>query len=148
MPKISPPTRGQPIDVAYMYEVANAINDLAKQVSPSTNKQVTVDTKDNGVQNVRAAESKIIAGYLEIVSNTNMNATTSLEYAYSFPTGNFKYAPIVTVSPVNIGNTPAGKNVSVVIKDVSTSLVTIVVTFNTTGTMTLGLNIIAVGIPN
>lgn len=148
MPKISPPTRGQPIDVAYMYEVANAINDLAKQVSPSTNKQVTVDTKDNGVQNVRAAESKIIAGYLQIVSNTNMNATTSLEYVYPFPIKDFKYAPIVTVSPVNIGNTPAGKNVSVVIKEVNSAQVSFVVTFNATGTMTLGLNIIAVGIPN
>ena len=129
MPKISPPTRGQPIDVAYMYEVANAINDLAKQVSPSTNKQVTVDTKDNGVQNVRAAESKIIAGYLQIVSNTNMNATTSLEYVYPFPIKDCK-------------------NVSVVIKEVNSAQVSFVVTFNATGTMTLGLNIIAVGIPN
>ena len=44
MAKIPLPERGQPLDVSYVYQLANAINELSTQVSPATYKYVTVDT--------------------------------------------------------------------------------------------------------
>ena len=46
MAKIPLPERGQPLDVTYVYQMANSINDLASAISPSTYKYVTVDAEN------------------------------------------------------------------------------------------------------
>jgi hypothetical protein len=55
---------------------------------------------------------------------------------------------VVTVTPINIGNTDAGKDVTVTINSISTSRVEGTVKFNTGGDTSVGLNLIVVGIPN
>lgn len=147
MAKIPLPERGQPLDVAYIYQLANAINDLASQASSSTYKYVTVDTKDLGPQYVKVSESRIIGGYIDIYNNTNITSSEEKPFSYDFKV-DFKYAPIVTATVVNNGDSDQGNDVSVVIKKVTTSKVEGVVKFNKTGKMSVGLNIIVVGIPN
>lgn len=145
MAKIPLPERGQPLDLSYIYQIAGVVNDLASQIAPSTYKYVTVDTKDAGKQNIRTSDAKIIGGYIEVTNNATVDSKNQKTVTYSFP--DFKYAPIVTATPVNIGGTEAGKNVSVIIESVSANSVTITTTFNTSGEASVGVNLIIIGIP-
>lgn len=147
MARIPLPERGQPLDVSYIYQLANALNELATQVSPATNKYITVDTPNVGKQSVKASEARIIGGYIEVANNSTKTAGDEVTFSYDFPS-DFKYAPIATATPLNIGNTPAGKDVSVILKTVSTSKVEGVVKFNSSGDLTVAVNLIVIGIPN
>jgi hypothetical protein len=147
MSKIPLPERGQPLDVSYIYELAKAVNDLSSQISPALYKYVTVDTPGVGQQSVKASEARILGGYKEIVNSASKTKGDTVPFSYEFNT-DFKYAPIAVATPINVGNTPAGKNVSVVLKSVTTSKVEGVVIFNETGDMTVAVNLVVIGIPN
>ena len=147
MAKVPLPERGQPLDVSYIYQLANAVNDLSSQVSPATYKYVSIDTPGVGKQSVKASEARILGGYVEIVNSASKTAGDTVPFSYDFAT-DFKYAPIATATPINVGNTPAGKNVSVILKSVTTSKVEGVVRFNETGDLTVAVNLIIIGIPN
>ena len=148
MAKIPLPQRGQPIDLTYLADIANAVNNLSAQVSPSNYKYVTVDTPATGSQSVKASEARIIAGYKEINSNATVSSGNETPFSYTFSGGEFKYAPVVTASLVNVGNTEAGKNVSVILKNITTSKVEGIVKFNASGDLSVAVNLIIVGIPN
>jgi hypothetical protein len=147
MAKIPVPDRGQPLDVSYISTLAEAVNSLSEQITPALYKYVTVDTPNVGKQSVKASEARILGGYVEVVNSAAKTKGDTVAFSYDFAT-DFKYAPIATATPVNIGNTSAGKNVSVVLKTVTTSKVEGVVIFNETGDLTVGVNLIVVGIPN
>lgn len=144
---ISVPDKGQPLDVAYIYDMAQAIIQLQKSASTSANKYVTVDTTTAGPQSRKTSEARIVWGYKEIVSSTSIIAGEEKSWTYPFGVG-FAYAPIVTATPVTIKDTTAGKNVTVVIKTITTTGVEGVVKFNSAGEVSVGINIIAVGIPS
>jgi hypothetical protein len=141
------PERGQPLDVTYIYQIVKAINDLSVQVSPSTYKYVTVDTPTSGKQSVKASEARIIGGYVQVTTSTTQTAGSSQSFSYDFST-DFKFAPVVTATPINVGNTDAGKDVTVTLKSVSTSRVEGTVKFNTGGDTSIGINLVIIGIPN
>lgn len=145
---LSVPDRGQPLDVNYLYNIVDAINRLSAQVSPSNYKYVSVDTPSSGTQNIKASEARIIGGFAPVYQNTTEVKTGEVkDFTYTFP-ADFRYAPIVTATPVNIGEvTTAGKNVSVIIRAVSPGKVEGTVRFNEGGNLSIGVNLIAVGIP-
>ncbi len=147
MSKLSLPQRGQPLDLAYLYEIARTVNELTDQISPSSSKSITIDTVSAGPQNIKASEAKMIGGYVEVYSNTTVTTGSEQSFSYTF-SSNFKYAPIVTATAINIGNTTAGKNVTVVIKSITTSNVEGYITVNSSGELTLGVNLIILGVPN
>lgn len=141
------PERGQPIDVTYIYQIVEAINNLSKDSSGSSYRYVTVDTPNASQQSVKASEARILGGYVKVTSGTTKIAGSSEPFSYTFP-GEFKYAPVVTATPVNVGNTDAGKDVVVTILSISTSKIEGTVKFNVGGDTTVGINLIVVGIPN
>lgn len=141
------PERGQPLDVTYIYQIVKAINDLSTQSSNSVYKYVTVDTPNAGKQSVKASEARIIGGYVQVTSSTTQTAGSSQPFSYTFPS-EFKFAPVVTATPINVGNTDAGKDITVTLTSVSTSKVEGVLKFNIGGDTTIGINLIMVGIPN
>lgn len=147
MAKVPLPERGQPIDVSYMYQLTNAINQLSDQVSSATYNYTTIDTLSAGKQNIKTSEARVIGGYINVVSNTTVTATNTKTFTYTFPS-DFKYTPIVTATPINFGKTAAGENVSVVITDVTRSSVSGIVRFNVSGDVSVAVNLIIVGIPN
>jgi hypothetical protein len=55
---------------------------------------------------------------------------------------------VATATPINIGGTEAGREVSVILKSVTTTRVSGVVKYNFSGELTIGVNLIVVGIPN
>jgi hypothetical protein len=147
MAKVPLPERGQPLDVTYIYQLADTINDLSNQVSSATFNYTTIDTVSAGKQNIKTSQARIIGGYVVVANNSTVNAGNEKTFSYDFPS-DFKYAPIATATAVNTGNTPAGQNVSVILKTVTTSRVEGVVRFNSSGDLSLAINLIIVGIPN
>jgi hypothetical protein len=147
MAKVPLPERGQPLDVTYIYQLAETINDLATQVSSATYNYTTIDTVSAGKQNVKTSEARVIGGYVEVANNSTVSAGNEKTFAYDFPS-DFKYAPIATATAVNIGNTPAGQNVTVILKSVTTSRVEGVVRFGASGDLSLAVNLVIIGIPN
>jgi hypothetical protein len=138
MAKVPLPDRGQPLDVSYIYQLATALNDLASQVSPTNYKYVTIDTPNVGKQSVKASEARILGGYIDVVNSATKSAGNEVAFSYDFP----------TATPINVGGTDAGKNVSVILKTVTTSKVEGVVRFNSTGDLSVAVNLIVIGIPN
>jgi hypothetical protein len=148
MAQLPLPERGQPLDVTYVYQMANAINYLDSAISvPATYRYVTVDAGPAGKQSVRTSESRIIGGYVSINNNTSVTASEEKDFFYDFST-DFKYAPIVVATVVNAGGTDAGRDMSVIIKPPSTNKVEGSVRFNKGGIVTAGVNLIIIGIPN
>ena len=147
MAKIPLPERGQPLDVTYIYQLADTVNDLSTQVSSATYNYTTVDTVSAGKQSVKTSEARLIGGYIEVANNSTVSAGNEKTFSYDFPS-DFKYQPIVTATAVNTGNTPAGQNVSIILKTVTTSRVEGVVRFGASGDLSLAVNLIVLGIPN
>ena len=147
MAKLPLPDRGQPLDVTYIYKMAEAINDVALQVSPTNSKYLTVDAGANGKQTRRISESRILGGYKEIINGGTVTAGQEQAFTYDFGT-EFKFAPIVTATVVNVTDRPAGKNISVILKSPTTSKVDGIFRFISTGDVTVGVNLIVIGIPN
>lgn len=146
MSKIPLPERGQPLDVTYIYEMAQAINDLSKEVSPATYDYVTIQTVDYGPQNRKATEVRVIGGLAKIAPG-NYIAGDQVPFSLSF-SGEFRYPPIVTATPVNVGQTPAGSNVSVILNDPTTSSISGFLKFNASGQVSVNINLVIIGIPN
>lgn len=148
MSQIPLPERGQPIDVTYVYQIADAINNLSSQITPSTNKYVTVDTPQDGKQSVLSSGVKINAAYVEVTAGSStVLAGQEQSFSYSYP-AEYKFAPVATATPVNVGGTSAGKDVTVILKNVTTSRVDGIVKFNSNGDLIVGVNLIVIGIPN
>ena len=147
MAKIPLPERGQPLDLTYINSLADAVNTLYNQVSVSTSNYASIDTTSQDKINLKTSEIGLVAGLVEVYNNATVTVAQEKDFSYNF-TNNFKYAPIVTATPVNVGNTPAGKNVSVILKNVTTSRVEGVVRFGSAGDLSLWVNLIIVGVPN
>jgi hypothetical protein len=146
MARVPVPERGQPLDLSYIYALATAVNDVSDEIASNSYNYLTIDTQTAGRQSVKTAEGKILGGYVEVATNRTVSAGNEQEFSYNFE--DFRYAPIVTATPVNVGNTPAGRNVSVIIKNITTSSVNGIVRFNAPGDVSLAVNLIIVGIPN
>lgn len=147
MAKVPLPERGQPLDVTYLYQLADAVNDISTQVSSATYNYTTIDTTSVGKQSVKTSETRIIGGYVDVANNSTVSAGNEKTFSYDFPS-DFKFAPIATATAVNVGGTPAGQNVTVILKSVTTSKVEGVVRFGASGDLSLAVHLIVIGIPN
>ncbi len=147
MAKVPLPERGQPLDLTYIYQLVDTVNDLSTQVSSATYNYTTVDTVSAGKQSIKTSEARVVGGYVEIANNSTVSAGNEKTFSYDFPS-DFKYAPIASATAVNIGNTPAGQNVNVILKSVTTSRVDGIVRFGASGDLSLAVHLIIIGIPN
>jgi len=57
MAKVPLPERGQPLDVTYIYQLAETVNDLATQVSSATYNYTTINNGISGAQSVKTSET-------------------------------------------------------------------------------------------
>lgn len=141
MAKIPLPQRGQPIDVSYIYQLTSAVNDLSTQVSTSVNNYSKVNE-----ENKKTSDLKIQAKTVQVAINQNVNAGT--EQTFTAALDNFKNVPVVTATPVNEGGTVSGKDINVILTSVTTSSVSGIVRFGSSGLLSVNVNVIAVGLPN
>ena len=146
MAKIPLPDRGQPLDVTYIYQIANAINSVSDEVSSATYNYTSVLTRDAGNQVIQTRAARVIGAYVDITTNDTVTAGDTKSWSFSYPT-DFKYPPIATATVVNRGTSDVGDDVTVVIRSVTTSRIEGIVRFNTSGQATTSVNLLAIGIP-
>jgi hypothetical protein len=147
MAKLPLPERGQPLDVTYIYQLADTVNNLSTQVSSASYNYTTIDTVSAGKQSIKTSEARVIGGIVGVADNSTVSASSEKTFSYDFPS-DFKYSPIVSATVINTGNTPAGQNVSVILKKPTTSRVEGVVRFGATGNLSLDVHLVIIGIPN
>lgn len=138
------PQRGQPIDVAYLYQIAQSINDLTTKVGSSAKNYVTINNGVSGLQSATISDTKIVASSIAV---TVSGAAAGSTKDFSFPfTGEFKFSPVVTATIYNTGTSQSGANSTVSLTNITTSKVDGVVKFNTAGDSTVNIQIIAIGV--
>ena len=147
MAKVPLPDRGQPLDVTYMYQLANAINDVADTVSTATSKYATIDTRQVGKQTFKVPDIRIYAGYVDVANAQTVTATQVIDAPNQDFGVSFKYPPIVVASIVNNNTQTAGNSATAIVSSVSTTSVSFRVRFDTTGEASVGINYIAIGVP-
>jgi hypothetical protein len=147
MAKIPLPSPGQPLDLSYIYQIANAVNDLSSKVVSSDKRYLSVDTASALTQNLKVGDARIIAGYTDVVNNSDVEPGFEKEFSYPYP-ADFKYDPIVLATPINVGDSNAGDSVSVTIKSNKNSIVSGVVRFTRSGVASVGVNLLIIGVPN
>lgn len=147
MAKVPLPDRGQPLDVTYMYQLANAINDVADTVSTATSKYATIDTRQVGKQTFKIPDIRVYAGYTDVTNAETVTATQVVDATPQDFGVSFKYPPIVVASVVNNNTQNAGNSATVIISSVSTTSVSFRVRFDTAGEASVGVNYIAIGVP-
>jgi len=146
MAKVPIPDKGQPLDVTYLYRIAEEVNYLSDRISNATENYTTIKIRDIGIKNSRNNDAKFYATYIDAISNETVSGNITRTYTVPFDS-EFKYPPIVTATPVNTGG-PIGNDVLVVINSITTSTVTISVRFNSSGQVSnVSVNIIAIGLP-
>lgn len=147
MSKIPLPQRGQPIDLAYISTIANAVNDLSIAQTSSSKSYMTVDTASAGPQSVRTSDARIIGGSIVVTNKNTVKIGQEEDFSYPFQGGTtFQYPPIVTATAINIDGTPAGESVNIILRQVNRDRVDGVVRFNTDGVASVGVNLIAIGV--
>lgn len=141
--RIPLPERGQPLDVDYLYQMASQINSLTNQITSTSTSLSTIDNGvtgrvDNTTNNLRfvAKTKNIKVG--------SVTAGTSESWFEDF-SPDFLYIPVVVATPVNNTLSTAGNNVTIVIKNVTTSRVDGNILYNTSGTVDLNINVLAIG---
>jgi hypothetical protein len=147
MAKIPLPERGQPLDVTYISQLAQVVNELSSAISPATYKYTSIDTPNAGRQNIKGSEARVIGGNVNVVSSGTITAGEERAFTYPFP-GEFKYAPIATATAINTGGTPAGKNVTVILNKPTTAGISGIVRFNASGDLAIDVHLIIIGVPN
>jgi hypothetical protein len=147
MAQIPLPERGQPLDVAYISRLAQEINNLSRDASTARYDYITIDTKDSGQQNKKMSEVRVLGVIKKLPAGKKVTAAEEIGFTHSF-NGEFKFAPIVTATAINVGGGSAGGNVTVILKDPTTSGIEGTVRFNESGTATVNVNLIIIGVPN
>ena len=146
MAQIPLPERGQPLDVTYIYQVVDALNSLTKQVSDTGAEYSVVDVVGQETKNQKTSNTKFVGKFKQIATAETVTAGQEKSYLIDYPS--FKFPPIITVSVVNKGGTTAGANTTIVLGDITTTQANFTVRYSLSGTATIGVNLIAIGVPN
>lgn len=146
MARIALPERGQPLDVTYIYQIVDALNVLSTQVSDATYNYTDIDVVGAEKKSLKTSDTKFVGKFKSIANNETVTAGQEKDFSIDY--SNFKFPPIVTLSIVNTSGTTAGSNTTVVLTSVSTTQAGFTVRYGVSGTATIGINLIAIGVPN
>jgi hypothetical protein len=147
MANIPIPQQGQPIDYQYIYQIVDTLNELSTKVT-SKFSESKFQNKQGANETHRLNDMSMVAGYALVKENADATSEKEIKFDYAFGV-TFKYPPVVTVTPIMLQDTAAGRDVSVVIKDITTTNMNGFISFNASkkGKASIGVNIIAIGVP-
>lgn len=140
MAAIPLPEKGQPLDVNYLYEITNQINNLTNTIAVRSSNSSRVNSNSETTGNLRFFASTIQ------LSTTSATGGETETFSFNYP--ELKFVPVITATVVNNSGSDAGKTATVVLNTVTTSRVEGIVRFGTSGAVSLSVNVIAIGIPN
>ena len=76
MAKLPLPERGQPLDVTYIYQLADTVNNLSTQVSSASYNYTTIDTASAGKQSIKTSDARVIGGIVGVaIANSRQPET-------------------------------------------------------------------------
>jgi hypothetical protein len=146
MSRLPLPERGQPLDVSYIYTLAESINNLYDQISPNTNRFITIRTPSDGENTSLSSGAKIDGAYIEVFTGGEVKVNDELPFELNL--SGYKFVPIVTATPYNVGDSDLGNNVSIILTSVTKTKVVGFVKALSGGSIAVGVNVIVVGIPD
>jgi hypothetical protein len=138
---ISLPERGQPLDVNYIYEMANQIYQIQKEVTNTS-------TNVSRVNGIGVTNSRIVM-YANYVTMTYPNVISGESREFEASLQGFNTPPLVTATILNTPgatSTNAGDAATLVLTLVSNDMVKGKIRFGTPGPVSLIINILAIGI--
>ena len=151
MAKILPtPSRGQPIDAAFLFELTNAVNDLIKAVDQRKGKtHIKPTTTESLVSTKSTSNTSFFASTVKVkLESENITLDSKGEADVKFSEIAFDSPPVVTATPVIFGDvTDATKTAIVTISDITKAGCKVNVRFSSPGTVrNLFVQVIAVGV--
>jgi|688.fasta_scaffold10032_2 hypothetical protein len=146
MGKLIVPQRGQPLDVSYMYDIVQALNELQDQVGSSIQDVLVVVDETNKSRSTKMNRSAAFGVTAPVITATSVELNKTYPVTVSFEV-KFNSKPIVVATPNNIGGTEPGKSANVVITKITNNSAEFLVSFTTAGLATVSLNVLAMGIP-
>jgi hypothetical protein len=148
MAKIPLPERGQPIDVSYIYQITNAVNELSDANVTTNFGFASIDVAGEPKKTLKTSALRVIGGRVNIATTSRVADSTE-SFTYNFGSS-FEKTPIVTatVSTDNASADSASAAATVVLTDVNTNTVTGLVRFNKSGNAGATINLIIIGASN
>jgi hypothetical protein len=145
--KLPIPQRGQPLDVTFISDIVRSINDLYDKVAIKVSAYANLWTV-GGRKQVRSSEIKFVSGQVKINTEKTTSADQYVDFEYRFDIA-FKFPPVVTATPISLNQnaSKSAKDATVILTGVTTNSVKGTVKFETTGEFSVGINLIAIGIP-
>ena len=137
---LSTPSRGQPLDVDYIGQIATQVNQLTTIVGDKSTAYSNINTVS-----VKTSDLKIFATTVNVSAASNNAAGDVVDYSFNYPA--FKGIPIITATVVS-GTTTAKINESatVSINNPGSQGATLRVRYYTNGTLNVNINIVAIGL--
>lgn len=137
---LATPSRGQPLDVDYISQIATQVNQLTTLVGDKSTAYSNVNTVS-----AKTSDLKFFATTVNVSAATNNTSGDVVDYTFNYPA--FKGIPIITATVVS-GTTTATINESatVSVKNPGSQGATIRVRYYTNGTLNINVNIIAIGL--
>lgn len=142
MARVPIPQQGQPLDVAYIASLAEAINQLSEEGSALAqgNNFILKGRLSETPSSYKLYGAQMIAQEINLISGTSSVA----EQTVSFSPYNFSNPPIVTATLVN----PSDPEATVYVKNITSGSATIIVQFTGSENNSAAVNVIAMGIPS
>ena len=142
MARVPIPQQGQPLDVAYISALADAINQLSEEGSALAqgNNFILQGRLSETPSTHKLYGAQMVAQELLLVSGTSNVA----EQTVSFSPYNFANPPVVTATLVN----PSDPEATVHIKNITSGSATVIVRFPGSQNNSSAVSVIAVGLPS
>jgi hypothetical protein len=137
---LSIPSRGQPLDISYISQIASQVNRITTIVGDKISAFSSVNDFSK-----KTADLKIYAKTINVFSSTNKTDGDVVDYTVNYPA--FNGLPVVTATILAGSSSSIGDNATIVLKNVTTSSTTFRVTFYSGGNLDISVNVIAVGFP-
>lgn len=137
---LSIPSRGQPLDVTYISQIASQVNRLTTIVGDKIASFSSVNDLSQ-----KTSDLKVYAKTVNVFASTNKTDGDVVDYTINYPT--FNGIPVVTATIVAGSSSNVGDNANIVFKSITTSSATFRVTFSSGGNLDISVNVIAIGFP-
>lgn len=136
------PSNGQPIDTQYIYDIVNSIININAEISTLGTSNVVV-RKVKSAGNAKTNSINFDAQTVNVVNASKVSKSTPKTGVVNFNT-TFSQVPVVTATLMS--SSSGSVNASVTITSIDQSTISYKVSFDSDGTTTLDLNVIAIGV--
>lgn len=142
MARVPIPQQGQPLDLAYIATLANAVNQLSEEGAALAqgNNFILKGRLSDTPASYKLYGAQVFAQEITFTGGTS----DTLERIVSFSPNNFSTPPIVTATLVN----PSTPEAIVSLKNVTSGSVTVIVKFPTSESNSTSVSIMAIGVPS